>query len=260
MGDPDVLGAGDVTEVAPTRTPEFPVIEVFGPVVQGEGPLAGQVTHFIRFGLCDYRCSWCDSLYAVLPEQVRVNATRLTMPEIVNSVNRLGDAPWVTLSGGNPAIHDLMWVVVALQEAGYRVAVETQGSKWQGWLAQVDMLIVSPKPPSSGMVSDGHMSDTLEFMARAGTDLPPIQRAIKIVVFDEVDLAWAEDFLVHHPWGRKYLSVGTPPPEPGETIEQTRQKVCDSYRWLCERVPNLAVEVTVLPQLHVLAYGHARGV
>jgi 7-carboxy-7-deazaguanine synthase len=35
----------------------FPVIEVFGPTVQGEGPDAGRPAYFVRFGGCDYRCS-----------------------------------------------------------------------------------------------------------------------------------------------------------------------------------------------------------
>jgi 7-carboxy-7-deazaguanine synthase len=56
------------TVVVKTRT--YPVVEVFGPTIQGEGALAGLPTLFVRFGGCDYRCSWCDSLLAVLPEQV----------------------------------------------------------------------------------------------------------------------------------------------------------------------------------------------
>ena len=35
------------------------VVEVFGPVIQGEGPLAGSKTMFVRFGGCDYRCKMC---------------------------------------------------------------------------------------------------------------------------------------------------------------------------------------------------------
>ena len=44
------------------------VSEIFGPTVQGEGPLIGKPTVFVRTGGCDYRCNWCDTLYAVLPK------------------------------------------------------------------------------------------------------------------------------------------------------------------------------------------------
>ena len=44
------------------------ISEIFGPTVQGEGALIGRPTVFVRTGGCDYRCSWCDTLYAVLPE------------------------------------------------------------------------------------------------------------------------------------------------------------------------------------------------
>ena len=44
------------------------ISEIFGPTIQGEGPLIGIPTIFVRTGSCDYRCSWCDSLYAVLPQ------------------------------------------------------------------------------------------------------------------------------------------------------------------------------------------------
>lgn len=40
---------------ARTRTKTFPVIEIFGPTIQGEGALAGLPTYFIRFGGCETR-------------------------------------------------------------------------------------------------------------------------------------------------------------------------------------------------------------
>src|SRR5207247_11308106 len=44
------------------------ISEIFGPTIQGEGPLIGRPTVFVRTAGCDYRCAWCDTLYAVLPE------------------------------------------------------------------------------------------------------------------------------------------------------------------------------------------------
>src|SRR5256885_17214587 len=52
---------------APMHLRTIMVSEVFGPTVQGEGALIGMPTVFVRTGGCDYRCAWCDTLYAVLP-------------------------------------------------------------------------------------------------------------------------------------------------------------------------------------------------
>lgn len=56
------------------KSKKFPVVELFGPTIQGEGAVAGQFSHFVRFGGCPRRCSWCDSMHAVLPEEVQKNA------------------------------------------------------------------------------------------------------------------------------------------------------------------------------------------
>jgi 7-carboxy-7-deazaguanine synthase len=232
-----------------------PVVEIFGPTIQGEGAEAGVPTHFIRLGGCDYRCSWCDTMYAVDPQTVRETARRLTAPEIVETVQALPDGPeWVSISGGNPALHLLDAVVDGLHEAGYKVAVETQGSRWLPWLNTVDRLTVSPKPPSSGMATPEHEAEFATFMERAAHH----RIALKIVCFDETDLEWAKTRLQRYPHIPAFLSAGTPIPAP----EDIRAGLAASYRWLCERVagdPELR-HVRVLPQLHVIAWGDAVGV
>lgn len=246
----------------------LPVIEIFGPTVQGEGVLAGLPTHFVRFGGCDYRCSWCDSMYAVEPAQVREHAEKLTVDEILARLNALTPGPeWVTLSGGNPALLELDPLVRLLHDEGdFKVAVETQGSRWREWLSGVDCLTVSPKPPSSGM-GKKVAKDLAAFMDHYRHPLQ--DDALKIVVFDEDDLQWAAGIFGRYPRWPQFLSVGTDPIGQwgtdmlvAEGHGTTLQHVADRYQWLCDRVAGdeRFNRVRVLPQLHVVAYGHARGV
>jgi 7-carboxy-7-deazaguanine synthase len=37
------------------------ISEIFGPTIQGEGPLIGRPSVFVRTAGCDYRCTWCDT-------------------------------------------------------------------------------------------------------------------------------------------------------------------------------------------------------
>src|SRR5699024_11333509 len=58
----------------------------------------------------------------------------------------------VTISGGNPAlIKNIGPLVEAFKERNIQTALETQGSKFQEWMVDIDDLTISPKPPSSGM-------------------------------------------------------------------------------------------------------------
>jgi 7-carboxy-7-deazaguanine synthase len=261
------------TEASPlART--LPIMEVFGPTVQGEGPLAGSPTFFIRFGLCEFRCSWCDSMFAVLPQSVSEHAEKLSAFETVGRLESLRPAqtrnPWVTLSGGNPAMHQLGPLVESLHTLGWRVAIETQGASWNSWLDDVESLVVSPKPPSSGMVSEKHDRLMDAFIAHASEHAG---LAVKIVVFDDADYDWAKENFAK--WaaagvdaeGRFYLSVGTPQPADefahlSIATDEARRVICEQMRWLFEKVANdpEMTDVRVLSQLHVLAWGHARGV
>ena len=193
-------------------------------------------------------------MHAVEPALVRA-AERLSVTEIADRLDQLDGMPrWVTLSGGNPALHHLGPLVTTLREH-YCVAVETQGSVWRPWLATVDRLTISPKPPSSGMVSDSHTQSLDRFMRDAETLHGSI---LKIVCFDVADLVWAKQTALRYPSLPLYLSAGTPVPTPADI----RATVGETYRWLCEAVahdPELN-HARVLPQLHVIAWKDAKGV
>jgi 7-carboxy-7-deazaguanine synthase len=263
---PDLKINVEVESVRPRR---HPVIEVFGPTIQGEGHLIGQPVHFVRFGGCDYRCSWCDSKYAVDPELVRANATHMTDDEIVKALKALPGAPgWVVLSGGNPALQHLDGLVTLLHTEGYRVTIETQGTMRRDWIERVDHVTVSPKPPSAGNVT--RITDLKRFLTR-----PYIMRgvSIKVVVFDDVDYAYARDLFgwVERSFGGyqagagdygMFLSVGNPDPDLAANGSQLAGTLLDRLAWLADRVaadPEMG-DVRVLPQLHVLLWGNRRGV
>jgi 7-carboxy-7-deazaguanine synthase len=226
----------------------FPIVEIFGPVIQGEGAMIGHQTHFVRLGGCDFRCSWCDTMYAVLPEEVRANSVSMIAAEIVSKLKSLNpDTPWVTLSGGNPGLHKLDPVVEALSSAGYKVAVETQGTLYKSWLEQCALVTVSPKPPSSGMNQD--LSELARFAGLPGINF-------KVVVFDRDDLAFAREVHSRYPAVPFYLQVGN------DLEKDDRDSLLEKLEWLSTQAlsdPGLRGAI-VLPQLHVLMYGNRRGV
>src|SRR5581483_11650185 len=120
------------------RVRTITVVEAFGPTIQGEGALIGKPTVFVRTGGCEYRCAWCDTLYAVLPEH-RSEWYPMTKEEVFAEVQRLsGHKPiLVTLSGGNPAIQPLESLIDLGHEHGYTFTIETQGSIAQPWFAKL---------------------------------------------------------------------------------------------------------------------------
>lgn len=226
----------------------FPIIEIFGPVLQGEGRMIGVQTHFVRLGYCDFHCSWCDTLYAVEPEQVQAEAEWLGVDEIVARLDALNPrTPWVTLSGGNPAIHDLGALVDRLHATGRKIAVETQGTVYRPWLERCDVVTVSPKPPSAGMPFDDVR--LARFMA-----LP--QANLKVVIFDEADYQFARAVHLRYPQRPCYT-------QPGNALGQDdATSLLAKLDWLAQRLmrDDAMGDVVALPQLHTLMYGARRGV
>jgi 7-carboxy-7-deazaguanine synthase len=237
------------------------ISEIFGPTIQGEGPLIGRPTLFVRSGGCDYRCSWCDTLYAVLPEY-RHQWLPMTPAEIMARVDELagGKPMLVSLSGGNPALQPLAPVIALGRQRGHSFALETQGSISQAWFAELDWLILSPKPPSAGM---GTASHAVEACLAAAKGRPCC--VLKIVVFDDDDYSYAKLVAARYPHLPVYLQVGNCAPlaAAGSALPEEADvgKLLERFRWLVGKVTtDRWFAATVLPQLHVLAWGNKRGV
>ncbi len=235
------------------------ISEIFGPTVQGEGAVIGKPTVFVRTGGCDYRCSWCDSKFAVLPEY-RNTWKRMAPEEIFTEIRQLSPRPiLVTLSGGNPALQPLGLLIKIGKREGYSFTIETQGTLARDWFGELDHLTLSPKPPSSGMETD--WEKLARCVAAGGSETETV---IKVVVFDDRDYAYAKDVGRRFPEVPMYLQVGNdapPGPAPSDETEPNIGKLMERYEWLVGKViADGWNEATVLPQLHTLVWGNKRGV
>lgn len=212
----------------------IPVNEIFGPTIQGEGMYCGYRTMFIRVAGCDYRCSWCDTKYAWSINQAR---QVLSEEEILDQLKERakGITHRVTITGGNPCAHDLSRLISLLKMEKYLIHIETQGSIIPSWLHDVHHVCISPKPPSSGNITN--YSSFNEFMNSE------VSKELKIVVGTEEDYLYAKK--VHQmyklqPLTLQACTIGDPLPV---------------LNWLISKVssdPDFSDSVKVMPQVHVL--------
>lgn len=234
------------------------ICEIFGPTIQGEGAGIGRPTIFVRTGGCDYRCRWCDTLYAVERRYLK-DWTEMSAEEILAKVHALsGEHPlMVSLSGGNPALQPLGGLLALGKSSGYSFALETQGSVAQQWFAELDVLTLSPKPPSSGMPTD---LQKLQDCVAAGAGGAAI--FLKFVIFDEADYLYARKVARGFPHLPVYLQpCNFTPPDSGGELPADEKTVNSRMLWLVERVlADAWFAAHVLPQLHVLLWGNRRGV
>lgn len=240
---------------------KIPVIEIFGPTIQGEGMVVGQKTMFVRTAGCDYSCSWCDSAFTWDGSGKHL-ISQMTADEIWHELKHLGGTgfSFVTISGGNPVLlRNLDKLINLLKDNEIKIGVETQGSKWQDWLYDIDELTISPKPPSSRMVTD--FTTLTEFLEKLKSRNSNQHISIKIVVFNQEDYNFAK--LVHskYPTIPFYLQVGN-----DDITTRDHKQLINHLLMKYEALINKVVaddelrDVKVLPQLHTLVWGNKRGV
>ncbi len=132
-----VEGSGDVLEVK----------EVF-PTLQGEGPLAGMPSVFIRLGGCNLACKFCDTAFE--------DFSPWSMSEIMSSVRKYARndqgasvRKLVVLTGGEPFRQPIATLCDTLLEEGFTVQIETNGLLFRPLDARVQ-IVCSPKNIGKG--------------------------------------------------------------------------------------------------------------
>lgn len=240
---------------------KIPVMEIFGPTIQGEGMVIGQKTMFVRTAGCDYSCSWCDSAFTwdgTGKEQV----VQMSAEEIWDELKRIGGDgfSFVTISGGNPALlKNLSDLISLLKEKNIQIGVETQGSKWQEWFYEIDALTISPKPPSSGMKTNFAVLD--EIFAKLKRGKNDHQVSLKVVIFNNEDYEFGKQVYHRYPDVSFYFQVGNADITTTDHLKLVH-KLLQKYEWLIEKVlsDDDVTNVKVLPQLHTYIWGNKRGV
>ncbi len=222
--------------------------EIFASV-QGEGASMGVPTTFVRLATCNLRCSWCDTAYTWdwdrfdRSEQVLESTTDAALEHVQRHAPRN-----VVITGGEPLVqrHALVALATALNAAGYRVEVETNGTIGPGPLAPlVEQWTVSPKLASSG--NDGLKRIEPEVL-REFASLPGT--FFKFVVSQQADLAEVEEA----------VALAGASPEQVILMPEGRSRAELQVRspWVAEACTARGWRFST--RLHILIWGDRRGV
>ncbi|PPK85410.1 7-carboxy-7-deazaguanine synthase (Cx14CxxC type) [Neolewinella xylanilytica] len=132
--------------------------------LQGEGAQSGRAAVFLRFTGCNLWsgreedrhaavCKFCDTDFIGTDG---TNGGRYTQEQCVQLVQSQwpgGGQPYVVCTGGEPLLQLDAPLIEAMQEAGFEVAVETNGT--QPVPEQIDWVCVSPKADAPLVVTGG---------------------------------------------------------------------------------------------------------
>lgn len=241
--------AGDHPSVAGP----LPFVEAFGPTIQGEGPAAGRVADFLRFGGCNLSCSWCDSAFTWNAEEYNLRE-EITMMDPAQVMEQLPEspAPIMVVTGGEPllnqrkaAFHE---VLDLLAVRGQDVHIETNGTIVPNHevVSRVDMFIVSPKLPHAGL----HKRSQDPALAPGWGDLHGYADCyLKVVVRTPEDVATTAALARDHHW-------------PSDRVWVMPEGITPAA--LASRWPDIATAaaehgVNATHRLHVLAWNDERG-
>lgn len=146
---------------------DYPIMEHFY-TIQGEGFHTGKAAYFIRTAGCDVGCWWCD-----VKESWEEEGHPILKVSVLKEAVSESEAPIVVVTGGEPLLHNLDSLTLALKETGVKTHIETSGSSpMSGYF---DWITLSPK----------RFKAPLE-------DIYPMVDELKVVVLRKKDLQWAE--------------------------------------------------------------------
>lgn len=229
----------------------LPTREVFGPVVQGEGPYTGRRASFIRLGHCNLHCGNCDTKQTW--DTARYDLDQTCPPRPVDDVADEAlthDTPIVVISGGEPLMwqHTPAWTRLLRRIHSHatrpvQIHVETNGTIRPSTTTEalVAHFSVSPKLAAMGS-ADPYKRRIKPLALRGFADLAHTGAAcLKIVCRNEDDVTEAAAFADTHGFPRHHLWIM---PEGVDLIETSASAV---------RIANAALhaEANISPRLHL---------
>ncbi|NLX12431.1 MAG: radical SAM protein [Phycisphaerales bacterium] len=186
----------------------YEVNEIFFSL-QGEGVRAGTANLFLRFTGCNQRCTAdthgfdCDTEFET--------GRPMPLPEIVAELRRANArCSWVILTGGEPALQVDEELIAGLHEAGYRLAIETNGTIELP--PGLDWITISPKTEESEIRQ--RVAHEVKYVRAVGQPIPQtvvkadyylISPAFDGLKLDPATLQWCLDLVQANPSWR--LSV-----------------------------------------------------
>lgn len=226
----------------------LPLVEAFGPTIQGEGPGAGRNAAFLRLGGCNLSCSWCDSAYTWDGQRFDLRQ-QITMATVDQIMGQLPDAHIVVVTGGEPLLHQVnpLWrdLLTALSARYLELHLETNGTIAPTGLTEIAFAVinVSPKLPHAGPHRGRQNPEMSSAWAGVG------QAVLKVVcrnasdVDEAVWLAKRMGFDLARLW---VMPEGTTPQVLGT-------------RWPAIAQAAAAAGINATHRLHVLAWNDERG-
>jgi organic radical activating enzyme len=229
----------------------LPVIETFGPTIQGEGPYAGRAADFIRLGGCNLSCSWCDTPYSW--DEARYDIRAATH---IRSAKSLADeiavrSGIVVLTGGEPLLQArkpaFAELLTLLQAIGRQVHVETNGTiiPPDHVARGVNVFVVSPKLANAGLAP------------RATESIPKGWQAVADV--SEVHFKFVCETAADVEAAVSAARTAGVPPERTWVMPQAQDAECLATRWPVVAEAAAALGINATSRLHILAWGSDRG-
>lgn len=228
------------------------VSEIY-PAFQGEGRNAGMPCVFLRLAGCNLSCVWCDTKYtwdwAHYDPKIEIHP--MTVDAVTRRLNEIiGDYPLVknlVITGGEPMLQQrvLLELTPNLHAAGWHTEMETAGTITPRTTEIVKQFNVSPKMAHSGNPASKRINPaalrtfaisgraTFKFVAQQTADFDEIDAIVK-----KYDIPPALVYI---------MPEGTD----SDTLNRRMIEMIDGA---------MARGYHIAQRLHVLIYGHQRGV
>ncbi|MBW4551946.1 MAG: 7-carboxy-7-deazaguanine synthase QueE [Aphanocapsa sp. GSE-SYN-MK-11-07L] len=242
------------------------LVEVFS-AIQGEGLNVGTRQIFIRFGICDLRCRFCDSAHTWKPSQtcqierspgerdfLTANnpVTSQQLLDWVNQQNQPGLHDSISLTGGEPLLHAeflAQFLPLVRDRTGLPIYLETAGHLpllLQPILPYLDAVGMDIKLPS--VSGESHWSAHSEFLRCCHS--AKLEVFCKLIVSAQTqtsDLVQARQLVAEvHPAIPVFLQPVTPL---GTAKDLTAPRPEQVLAWQALMKANLK-SVRVIPQTH----------